>query len=154
MALTQRQMACFEKNSQFLNEVAAALLPIAAEMKKQALVITSNPQSSETEQTFAATWGRIADQILAEQGVNLAALGVGSAQATGGSVGMKYLIQQMLMSPAWTLTPDQWATNEATARTTIQAAMAALLAELTAIPGAEQPQALAAMADTTKRGRK
>ena len=27
MALTQRQMACFESNRQFLNEVAAALLP-------------------------------------------------------------------------------------------------------------------------------
>ena len=135
MALTQRQIGCFEGNKQFLNEVAATLLPIAANMKKQALVILSTPESTEVQQTFAAIWQRLADQILNEQGVNMQALG-GSTQttATGGSTGMKYLVQQLLMSESWTLTPDAWANDEMAARAAIQAGLAALLLELTAIP--------------------
>ena len=154
MALTQRQMACFENNSQFRNEVAAALLPIAAEMKKQALVVRSTPESTEVQQAFAAIWERIADQILAEQGINATGAGGSFSAATAaGSTGMKYLVQQMLLADGWTLTPDQWAANETAARAAIQTAMATLLADLTAIPGAEQPQALAAFRATENKKR-
>jgi len=154
MALIQRQMACFENNPQFQNEVAAALLPIAAAMKRGAMVVLATPESTEVEQTFAGIRGRIADQILAEQGVNVAALtGAGYGTATTGSIGMKYVVRQMLMQPEWTLTPDQWAADEMGARAAIQTAMAALLADLTAIPGAEQPQALAAFQATENKKR-
>lgn len=154
MALTQRQMACFERNAQFLNEVAAALMPIATELKKQALVIRSNPASTETEQTFAAIWEQLADKILAEQGFTTQAGVSAATTATGGSVGMKYLVQQLLMSSGWTLTPDQWAADEPAARATIQAGMAALITSLTAMPGAEPeaPQAMAAA--KSRRGTK
>ena len=153
MALTQRQMACFENNPQFQNEVAAALLPIAAEMKKAAMVTLSDPASSEVQQTFAGIRGRVADQILAEQGVNVAVLTGGSyTTATGGSIGMKYVVRQMLMQPDWTLTPDAWAADEMAARAEIQAAMGALLTQLTAIPG-EEPETPQAMTMTTKRGK-
>ena len=149
MALTQREMACFENNSQFRNEVAAALLPIAAGMMAESLVTLSNPESSATEQTFAGIRQRIADQILREQGINAQAAGVTVANA-GDSMGMKYLIRGLLMSPDWTLTPNEWAANEATARATIQAGLGAYLTTLTAIPGAEPVQA----ARTTKKGAK
>ena len=133
MALTQRQMNCFERNSQFLTEVASALLPIAAQMMKTAMVVASDPASTEVQQTFAAIHKQLADQILKEQGINVQGLG-SSVTATSGSTAMKYLVQQMLMSPGWTMTPDEWAEDEMTARAAIQAGMAALLLELTAIP--------------------
>ena len=66
-------------------------------------------------------------------GINVQGLG-SSVTATSGSTAMKYLVQQMLMSPGWTMTPDEWAEDEMTARAAIQAGMAALLLELTAIP--------------------
>lgn len=154
MALTQRQMACFESNKQFQAEVAAALLPIAAAMMRGALVVLSTPESTEVQQTFAAIHKNIANQILQEQGVNVQALGTAGATATGGSTGMKYLVQQLLTSAAWTLTPDQWAANEEAARTAIAAGLAALLAQLTAIPGQEpEPPAQATKATATKAGR-
>lgn len=141
MALSQRQMACFEKNSQFLNEVAAALLPIAANMMAAALVVINTPTSSEVEKTFAGIRQRLADQILREQGINaqgavtagMPAFGA-TTTATGGSTAMRYLVQQMLLMPTWTLTPDEWADDEAAARTAIQTSMAALIEALTAIP--------------------
>lgn len=134
MALTQRQMACFENNSQFRNEVAAALLPIAAGMMADSLVTLSDPAGTEVQQTFAGIRQRVADQILREQGIN--AQGGGMAANAGDSTAMKYLVRSMLMSPDWTLTPDQWAANETTARQTIQTALGLYLATLTAIPGA------------------
>lgn len=134
MALTQRQMACFDGNRQFLNEVAAALLPIAAQMMAESLVVLANPISTEVQQTFAAIRQRLSDQILREQGINAQGAGGQAASAAGGSTAMKYLIQQMLLMPTWTLTPDQWASNEAAARETIQGSLAALLTALTAIP--------------------
>ncbi len=138
MALTQREIACFENNKQFLNEVAAALLPIAAAMLKGAMVVLSNPASTEVEQAFAAIHKQLAGQILKEQGINIDALGLGgAAAATGGSMGMKYLVQQLLLLPDWALSPDEWAADEATARAAIQVGMAALLTELTAIPDTE-----------------
>lgn len=137
MALQQRQMACFEKNTQFLNEVASVLLPIAAGMKASSLVVLNTPDSSEVQKTFAAIRGQIADQILSEQGINLAQsspFGMPGQTATGGSTAMRYLIQQMLLMETWTMTPDEWAADEAVARATIQASMTALLSALTAIP--------------------
>lgn len=135
MALTQREMACFENNKQFLTEVAAALLPIAAGMMAASLVVLANPASTEVEQTFAGIRQRLADQILREQGINAQGIAVAQpAVATGGSTAMKYLVQQLLLSAGWTMTPDEWAADEATARAAIQAGMAALLMELTAIP--------------------
>ena len=140
MALTQRQMACFESNRQFLNEVAAALLPIAAGMMADSLVTLSDPAGTEVQQTFAAIHKGVADQILKEQGINVQALGVGAATgtATGGSLGMKYLVQQLLMADGWEMTPDEWAADEAAARAAITAGMAALLTSLTAIPAQEE----------------
>lgn len=134
MSLTQRQMNCFERNSQFLTEVAAALLPIAAQMKKGAMVVRSNPQATEVEQSFALAHEALADQILREQGITIGANANSSVTATSGSTAMKYLVQQMLMSSAWDMTPDEWAADEMTARAAIQAGMAALLQGLTAIP--------------------
>jgi hypothetical protein len=156
MALTQRQMACFESNKQFQAEVAAALLPIAAAMMRGALVVLSTPESTEVQQTFAAIHKNIANQILQEQGVNVQALGTAGATATGGSTGMKYLVQQLLTSAAWTMTPDEWAANEATARVTIQTFLAGLLTTLTAAPGEEpeapQGQTQGQAGKTSKRG--
>jgi hypothetical protein len=141
MALTQRQINCFEKNSQFVNEVAAALLVIAANTMAQALVVLNTPEASEVERTFAAIRQRIADQILREQGINVqgATMGMGmpalpGQTATGGSTAMRYLIQQMLLQSTWTMTPDQWAADEMLARATITASMATLMQNLTAIP--------------------
>ena len=135
MALTQRQMACFERNPQFLNEVAAALLPIAATMLKQSMAVRAQAGGDAMALAMADKVGLIANQILAEQGINLSAPSlIPNAAATSGSTAMKYLVQQMLMSPGWTLTPDAWAADEATAFATIQAAMGSLLAALTAIP--------------------
>lgn len=141
MALTQRQIACFESNRQFLNEVAAALLPIAAQMMAESLVVLANAASTEVEQTFAAIRQRMADQVLREQGINVqGAPASAAAQATGGSTAMKNLVQQMLLMPTWTLTPNEWAANEVAARETIQASMAALLTALTATPALGQQQ--------------
>lgn len=139
MSLTQRQINCFERNSQFLTEVAAALLVIAADMMKDSLVVLNTPESSEVERTFAGIRQRIANQILSEQGINVQAVSMtgvalGGGTATGGSTAMKYLVQQMLLQPTWTLTPDAWAADEMGARATIQFAMAALVEGLTAIP--------------------
>lgn len=137
MALTRRQMACLERNGQFLDEVAAALLAIASQMKRGAMVIVNTAESTAVQRAFAEATGRIADQILAEQGISLQAAnslpGIATT-ATGGSTAMRYLVQQLLMSPGWTLTPDAWAADEGAARAAIQAGMAALLANLTAIP--------------------
>lgn len=152
MALTQRQMSCFERNSQFQNEVAAALLQIAAGMKAQALV--DKTSAEETLRTFAAIRERVADQILAEQGISLQPTGgilPAVGQATTGSQAMKYLIQQMLLMPTWTLTPDAWADNEMVARATIQGNLAALLQNLTAIPVA--PQALQQTQSTKEKAK-
>jgi hypothetical protein len=132
-------MACFEGNRQFLNEVAAALLPIASQMKRAAMVVRSTPGASEVQQSFALAHERLADQILGEQGIYLHGVSTGAATtATGGSTGMKYFVQQLLMSPDWTLTPDAWAADETAARATIQAGMTALLTALTAIPEQEE----------------
>ena len=140
MALTQRQMNCFERNSQFLNEVAAALLPIAADLKRAAIVALNNPDATQVDRAFAETQTRIAEQILAEQGITLHASSVptlpNTGSAAGGSTAMKYLVQQMLMAAGWTLTPDEWAGDEPAARATIQGAMAALITALTAQPEA------------------
>lgn len=137
MALLQRQMACFENNKQFLGEVAAILLPIAATMYRGAMMVENNPDSQGVERAFAAARKRIAEQILSEQGITVTVQTnpfLQTASATGGSNAMKYLVQQMLLMPTWTLTPDEWADDEAAARATIQASMAALLESLTAIP--------------------
>lgn len=136
MALTQRQAACFEKNTQFLNEVAAALLPIAATMLKQSMLIRGTQTGNPVAMAFAEKVGLIANQILSEQGINLASPSlIPTAQAAAGSsTAMKYLVQQMLLRPDWTLTPDEWAADEAGAFAAIQTHMAALLTELTAIP--------------------
>lgn len=137
MALTQRQIACFEKNTQFLNEVASALLPLASDMIRQAMVVENDENATPVERTFAGIRKQIANQILGEQGINIQGqvpLVLGGQQATGGSTAMKYLVQQMLLLPTWTLTPDQWAADEALARTTITTAMTALIQGLTAIP--------------------
>lgn len=141
MALTQRQAACFEKNTQFLNEVAAALLPIAAAMLKQSMVIKGTQAGDPVAVAFADKVGLIANQILAEQGINLQAPSLipVTAQAAS-STAMKYLVQQMLLRPTWTLTPDQWAADEAGAFAAIQTHMAALLTELTAIPTIPTPE--------------
>jgi hypothetical protein len=158
MPLTQREIACFENNRQFQNEMAAALLYIASQMAKDALVVLANPASSEVQQTFAAIRRQIAGQILKEQGINVESLGLSSSsgQAVGGSTAMKYLMQQMLMSPEWTMTPDEWAANEATARVTIQTFLAGLLTTLTAAPGEEpeapQGQTQGQAGKTSKRG--
>ena len=58
----------------------------------------------------------------------------GAAATASGSTGMRYLVQQLLMSDGWTMTPDTWAANEMQARTAIEAGMAALLDSLTEIP--------------------
>lgn len=136
MALTQRQAACFEKNTQFLNEVAAALLPIAATMLKQSMLIRGTQTGNPVAMAFAEKVGLIANQILSEQGINLASPSlIPTAQAAAGSsTAMKYLVQQMLLRPDWTLTPDEWAADEAGAFAAIQTHMAALLTDLTAIP--------------------
>ena len=138
MALTQRQIACFEKNTQFLNEVAAALLPLASDMIRQAMVVENNEAATAVERTFAAIRKQIANQILTEQGINIQggsmAYPTPGGVATSGSTAMKYLVQQMLLLPDWTLTPDQWAADEVLARATITTAMASLVQGLTAIP--------------------
>lgn len=139
MALTQRQIACFEKNTQFLNEVASALLPIASDMIRQALVVENNENATAVDRTFAAIRKQIANQILTEQGINIqgGASNYGPPMvgvATSGSTAMKYLVQQMLLLPDWALTPDQWAADEAVARATITTAMVGLIQGLTAIP--------------------
>ena len=91
------------------------------------------------ERAFAAARKRIAEQILNEQGITVQVQTnpFTSAVATNGSNAMKYLVQQMLLMPTWELTPDQWAEDEAAARATIQASMAALLESLTAVPEQE-----------------
>ena len=135
MALTRRQMACFERNPQFLDEVAAALLPIAAEMTKEALVVENTLGSGELDLKIAAIKKRIADQILREQGINVQSEGLMPSAlptATGGSTAMRYLVQQMLLD--WTMTPDEWAADEMAARTSISTTMRALLQALTAVP--------------------
>ena len=140
MALTLRQIECFKNNGQFLTEVAAALLALAAEMLAASLVVENDQAATPVERVFAGIRGRIAQQVLAEQGVTNIVQSSGlpsasaSANATSGSVAMKYLVQQMLMSAAWTMTPDEWAENELTARATIATVMRGLLDALTAIP--------------------
>ncbi len=138
MTLSKRQMACFEGNRVFLDEVAAALLPIAAAMLKGSIVTTNTPEASAVNKAFAVARDSIARQILNEQGITLQtgnpyAIGSG-ATATGGSVAMKYLVQQMLLMPTWTITPDQWVADEVAARAAITASMTALLDAMTAIP--------------------
>ena len=142
MALSKRQMACFEGNSMFQAEVAAALLPIAATMLKSALVVLNTPEASAVDKAFAAARESIARQILSEQGITLSAanpyaIGGGGPTATGGSVAMKYLVQQMLLMPTWTITPDEWVADEEAARAAITANMTALLGAMTAIPEAQ-----------------
>src|SRR6476619_5211581 len=135
MALTRRQMACYERNPQFLDEVAAALLPIAAEMTKEVLVVENTLGAPELDLKIAAIKKRIADQILREQGINVqseALLPSAVPTATGGSTAMKYLVQQMLLD--WTMTPEQWAADEMAARAAISTAMRTLLQSLTAVP--------------------
>ena len=79
--------------------------------------------------------GRVADQILRAQGINLqATTGLPSMAASTGSQAMSYLVQQLLMSPAWTMTADEWADDELAARVVITAAVGALMDSLTAIP--------------------
>ena len=73
MALTRRQMACFEKNPQFLDEVAAAFLVAASTMKRASMVTLSTSESTPVERAFAEIKGRVADQILQAQGINLQA---------------------------------------------------------------------------------
>lgn len=139
MALLQRQMSCFENNKQFLREVAAILLQIAAAMYKTAMVTENSTDSTAVERAFASTRKRIAEQILNEQGITVQVQTNPFAQSAsaGSSNAMGYLIQQMLLMPTWTLTPDQWAADEPAARTAIQASMAALLESLTAVPAEE-----------------
>jgi hypothetical protein len=140
MALSKRQMACFEGNRVFLDEVAAALLPIAAAMLRAAIVVQNTPDASAVDKAFAAAREGIARQILNEQGITLQAANpyaLGNREATGGSVAMKYLVQQMLLMPTWEITPDEWVADEATARATITASMTALLNAMTAIPEAQ-----------------
>jgi hypothetical protein len=118
------------------------------------MVVLANPASSEVQQTFAAIRRQIAGQILKEQGINVESLGLSSSsgQAVGGSTAMRYLMQQMLMSPQWTMTPDEWAANEATARVTIQTFLAGLLTTLTAAPEEEPEAPQGQTATTSKRG--
>jgi hypothetical protein len=140
MALSKRQMACFEGNRVFLDEVAAALLPIAATMLKGAIVTANTAEASAVDKAFAAARESIARQILNEQGITLAAANpyaIGNREATGGSVAMKYLVQQMLLMQTWTITPDEWVADEAAARAAITASMSALLEAMTAIPEAQ-----------------
>jgi len=130
-------MACYERNPQFLDEVAAALLPIAADMTKEALVVENTPGAPELDLKIATIKKKIADQILREQGINvqsdiLLPSALPTATATGGSTAMKYLVQQMLLD--WTMTPDQWAADEMAARVAISTAMRTLLTALTAVP--------------------
>lgn len=135
MALTRRQMACFEKNSQFLDEVAAAFLVAASLMKREAMVVQNTGDSTAVQRAFADVKGRVADQILGAQGINLqAATGLPAMTSTNGAQAMTYLVQQLLMSPDWTLTADEWADDELAARAVIQAGVSALMASLTAIP--------------------
>ena len=137
MGLTRREMACFERNPQFLDEVAAALMKKAALMKRQAVVVLANPESTAVEREFATQRARIAEQILAEQGINLqtpTGFPSGITATASGSTGMRYLVQQLLMSDGWTTTPDTWAANEMQARAAIETGMAALLDSLTEIP--------------------
>ena len=138
MALSKRQMACFEGNRVFLDEVAAALLPIAAAMLRAAIVTQNTVEASAVDKAFATAREGIARQILNEQGITLQTVNpyaIGSGrEATGGSVAMKYLVQQMLLMPTWTITPDEWVTDEAAARAAIAASMTALLDAMTAIP--------------------
>lgn len=140
MALSKRQMACFEGNRVFLDEVAAALLPIAAAMLRAAIVVQNTADASAVDKAFATAREGIARQILNEQGITLQAANpyaITGQTATGGSVAMKYLVQQMLLMPTWEITPDEWVADEATARATIAASMAALLNAMTAIPEAQ-----------------
>ena len=134
--LTQRQMACFENNKQFLNEVAAALLKIAASMTADALVVKNTPASTDVEKVFAEKREQIAAQILAEQGISFQTTALPSAtpSAAGGSKAMSYLVRQMLMMSTWTLTPDAWAADEPAAATEITTRMSELIQTLTAIP--------------------
>ncbi len=137
MALTQRQMACFEKNPQFLREVAAALLKIAAGMKAEAIVTRYSESSTAVEKEIAAIKESVAGQILAEQGINLSGSNMnfpGVQAASGTSVGMSYLVQHMLGSSNWTLTPDAWANDEPAARTAIFTGMVATLTDLMTVP--------------------
>ena len=134
MALTRRQMACFERNPQFLDEVAAAFLVGASAMKRASMVTLSTSESTPVERAFAEIKGRVADQILQAQGINLQAATGLPAMTTNGAQAMSYLVQQLLMSPDWTLTADEWADDELAARAVIQAGVSALMASLTAIP--------------------
>lgn len=137
MGLTRREMACFERNPQFLDEAAAALLTKASTMKREAVVVLANPESTAVERAFAEARARIAEQILSEQGINLQpAAGLPGIVTTtaSGSTAMKYLVQALLMSEQWTMTPDEWAADEMAARAAIGTGMAALLDNLTAIP--------------------
>jgi len=128
-------MACFEKNSQFLDEVAAAFLVAASLMKREAMVVQNTGDSTAVQRAFADVKGRVADQILGAQGINLqAATGLPAMTSTNGAQAMTYLVQQLLMSPDWTLTADEWADDELAARAVIQAGVSALMASLTAIP--------------------
>lgn len=140
MALSKRQMACFEGNRVFLDEVAAALLPIAAAMLKASIVTLNTADASAVDKAFAGAREGIARQILNEQGITLQATNpyaINGPTATGGSVAMKYLVQQMLLMPTWTITPDAWVADEAAARAAIVAIMTALLNAMTAIPEAQ-----------------
>lgn len=138
MALTRRQIACFERNTQFLDEVAAALLPIAAALTKEALVTENTTDVTEIALKVAAIKRRIADQIFKEQGINVQGDNVLPsalpANATSGSQAMKYLVQQMLLSPLWDMTPDEWAADELAARAMITTTMQTMLTALTAVP--------------------
>ena len=138
MALSKRQMACFEGNRTFLDEVAAALLPIAAAMLRAAIVVQNTPDASAVDKAFAAAREGIARQILNEQGITLQAANPyalsSGVTATSGSVAMKYMVQQMLLMPTWTITPDAWVADEEAARAAIVANMTALLDAMTAIP--------------------
>jgi hypothetical protein len=98
----------------------------------------NTPEASAVDKAFAVARESIARQILNEQGITLQAsnpYAIGSGrEATGNSVAMKYLVQQMLLMPTWTITPDAWVADEAAARVAIAVSMTALLNAMTAVP--------------------
>ena len=116
--------------------MAAALLPIAAEMTKEALVVENTPGSGELDLKIAAIKKRIADQILRGQGINVQSEGLMPSAlptATGGNTAKRDTWYNRCCS-IWSMTPDEWAADEMAARTSISTTMRALLQALTAVP--------------------
>lgn len=140
MGLTQRQISCFKHNEQFLSEVSAAMLLIAVKMYREALIIENKPDATEVEKVFSSKKRQIAEQTFSEQGINLSGIGGVIPGTTGirGNVAMQNIVHQMLMSEDWTMSPDEWAKDEMTARGIIQFALGALMDGFTSIPQGEQ----------------